>query len=228
MATTASSVIQAAVQRSAVTNPDLIPVAQALMYISKYESQLYLRAGRLNPEYFGAQGDLTRTTATDAFDLNSLNPAAGVVTRVTVKTIAGTVSGVSVGDQINLVNFRNPLIQVLPRAYIRGRKLYGYGSDLGSGTNYVSGVTVYYSQLPAAVTKTTDTLSLPDEFVNIVVLKLAKVFAIRDRRLDEIEALNMELQEEINLFDEAILAYEAGATRQLAAVPAIPLPPPSR
>jgi hypothetical protein len=230
---TANDIIIQAVQRSGVANPDLVPTAQALKYLTNWQNSLYLRAARLNPDYFGASGTVNvggtpPDPSTAGYDLDSLSPKAAAVVRAEVATISGTMSGVSVGDAVNLINFRNPNMQVTPRAYIRGRKLFAYKTELGSGANYVSALKVYYSQLPAAVTALNSTLSLPDEFTGILMVKLARLFAIRDRRLDELEAYTLELNEEMALFDEAMLAYEAGVTRTLAAIPAIPLPPPSR
>jgi hypothetical protein len=229
MAVTANDIIIQAVQRSGVANPDLVPTAQALKYLTNWQNSLYLRAARLNPDYFGASGTVNTTDPSAVgYDLDSLSPKAAAVVRAEVATISGTISGVSVGDPVNLINFRNPNMQVTPRAFVRGRKLFAYKTELGSGANYVSALKVYYSQLPAAVTALNSTLSLPDEFTGILMVKLARLLAIRDRRLDELEAYTLELNEEMALFDEAMLAYEAGVTRTLAAIPAIPLPPPSR
>jgi len=228
MAVTANEIIIQAVQRSGVANPDLVPTAQALKYLTNWQNSLYLRAARLNPDYFGASGTTAAAGPVTGYNLDSLTPKAAAVVRAEVAAVTPGYTAHSVGETINLINFRNPNMQVPPRAYVRGRKIFGYKDELGSDTSGVTQIKVYYSQLPAPVTTISDVLTLPDEFTGILMVKLARLFAIRDRRLDELEAYTLELNEELALFDEAMLAYEAGVTRTLAAIPAIPLPPPSR
>lgn len=224
MATTAQQIIDRAIQRSALNNSDLVPTAQLLQYISLYERQAYLRAGQVNPDYFGKDASTaTRAAITDAWDLGATPGDVGVLTRAEVLTIVGSVSGVAVGDKVKLIGLRWPEIDVAPRAYVRGRKIVQYLTELGtSGSNLVTVLKVYYSPLPAIITTTTQAITLPDEWGDLLALPLARILAVRDRRLDELPAIDAEMQMVGGLFEQAIMAFDSGVRRPLAAVPAIP------
>lgn len=226
MATTAQTVIDRAVQRSALNNPDLVPSAQLLQYISIYERAVYLRAGRMNPDYFGTDASTaTRSLFTDSWDLAATPGNVAIVTRAEVATIVGTVSGVSVGDKINLISRRWPEVDLTPRAYIRGRKITGFGTELGANSsNMISALKIFFSPLPTAVTTLTQSLTVPDEWTGLVELPLAKTLALRDRRLDEIPAVDEEYKFLLQLFDEGVFAFDHSVRRPLASVPTIPLP----
>lgn len=228
MATTAQQIIDRAIQRSALNNPDLVPTAQLLQYISLYERAAYLRAGRVNPDYFGKDASTaTRSAFTDSWDLAATPGDVAVTTRAEVLTIVGVVTGVVAGDKVRLIGLRWPEIDVAPRAYIRGRKITGFGTELGASTpNMVTVLKVFYSPIPAAVTALTQSLTLPDEWTDLVALPLAKTLALRDRRLDEVAGIDAEYQMVAGLFDEGVLAFDSGVRRPLASVPAIPLAPP--
>lgn len=225
MATTAQIIIDRAVQRGALNNPDLVPSAQLLQYISMYERAVYLRAGRVNPDYFGTDGSTaTRALFTDAWDLAATPGNVAVVTRIEVVTIVGSVSGVVAGDKINLISRRWPEVDLAPRAFVRGRKVTGFGVELGANSsNMVTVLKVFFSPLPAVVTTLSQSLTIPDEWTGLVELPLAKTLALRDRRLDEIPAIDAEYQFIFQLFEEGALAFDHSVRRPLASVPAIPL-----
>lgn len=225
MATTAQDIINRAVQRSTLNNPDLVPTAQLLQYISQFERALYLRGARINPDYFGKDASTaTRAATTDAWDLAATPGDVGLLTRAEVLTIVGSVSGVSVGQKIDLVLHRMQEVGVPPRAYVRGRKISQVGTELGTnGSNLVTVAKVFYSPIPAAVTSLTQSLTVPDEWTDLVVLPLARTLAARDRRLDEIPAINEEYMFMQQLFDEAAIAFDMGVRRPLALVSPLPL-----
>jgi hypothetical protein len=228
--TTAQQVIDLAIQRSALNNADFVPVAQLLRWISSYERQAYLRAGRVNPDYFGKDAaTAVRAAYTDSWDLSSVPGDIGVLTRVEVATIAGTVAGVALGAKVNLIGIRAPEIDVPPRAYVRGRRITSYGTELGAATiNMVTSLKLYYSPIPALVTTVAQSVTLPDEWVDLIALPLAKVLAIRDRRMDEVQSIDAEYQYLSNLLDESALSFDSGVRRSFAATPAIPLAPPKQ
>lgn len=221
MALTAQQVLDRAIQRSALNNEDLIPPAQALEYIAVYEKQVYLEAAKLNPEYFGKNGDTgTRVAFGDSWDLAVTPGDIGSVTKCEVKTIAGAVAGVAVGDEINLVSYRWPQLHVSPRAYIRGKKLTGYLVELGGAdANMVTVVDVFYAELPIGPTALTSTLRLPDEWADLVVLPLARSFALRDRRADEVAIIKDEYDTVLAAFRQAVAVYDGGAVRPIHSVP---------
>lgn len=224
MATTAQTVIDRAVARSALNEASLVPTTQLLGYMTTAERRIYILAARLNPNYFGSQGNsATRPSATASWNLDNSPGSLVAVTKLEVAVISGTLSGVAVGDEVHLVDFRYPDIQVSPRAYLRGKDLYGVGTDLGSGVNYVSQLVVYYSKLPPAITSTSQNISLPDEWVDLLVVPLARILALRDKREEEVQLFDQEYASLMQQFSEQCLVYEHGATRPLNAVPAIPI-----
>jgi len=226
MSTTAQQIIDRAIQRSALNNPDLVPTAQLLQYITLFERQAYMRAARINPDYFGKDAATAiRAAFTDSWDLAATPGDVGVLTRAEVQTIAGSVSGVAAGDKVKLIGLRWPEIDVSPRAYVRGRKIFGYANELGASTpNMVTVLKVYYSPIPAAVAITTQSLTIPDEWADMVAVPLSRLLAARDRRLDEIAGIDEEFKMIGQLFDESCLAFDHGVRRPIAAVPAVQAP----
>jgi len=82
----------------------------------------------------------------------------------------------------------------------------------------------YYSPLPLAITTIGQSLTLPDEWVDIITYQLAKILAVRDRRTDEeMNWLEMSYQQIQSMFDEAVLVYDFGQRRPLGQVPPLPL-----
>lgn len=225
MATTAQTIIDRAIQRGALNNPDLVPTAQLLQYISVYERAVFLRAGRMNPDYFGTDASTaTRALFTDAWDLTATPGNVAVLTRAEVATITGTVTGVTVGDKVNLISRRWPEIDVSPRAFVRGKKVTGFGVELGAGNaNMVTVLKVFFSPVSAAITTTAQSLTIPDEWTALVELPLARTLALRDRRVDEVPIIDDEYKFLSGLFDEAVFAFDHSVRRPLASVPTIPL-----
>lgn len=222
MATTAQEVIDAAVQRSALNNPDLVPNAQALKYITNFERKVFIDASRINPDFFGKTGDTAaRADNVAGWDVATTPGSVAAISKAEVKAITGSVTGVAVGDEVNLVSVRFPQIEVAPRAYIRDKTIYQIGDELGdSGTNFVTTLTLYYSHLPAGVTTLSQALTLPDEWADLVILPLARVFAIRDRRADEAVVINQEFNFVYESFISHAGVFDHGANRPLVAVPA--------
>lgn len=222
MATTAQDIVDQAVQRSALNNPDLVPNAQALKYISSFQRKIYVDASRVNPDFFGKDDDTaSRVDGDTAWDLAVSPGDVGAVSLAVIKTITGTISGIAVGDPVNLISRRFPQIELAPRAFIRGRKLMDYNDELGTGAvNFVDTLTVFYSEMAPEVTLMSQALLLPDEWSDLVILPLARVFAIRDRRADEAQVIN----QEFNFVYESFIAhagtYDHGANRPLVAISA--------
>lgn len=221
MATTAQQAINSAIQRSALNNPDLVPTAQMLGYISSYEKAVYAVAAKYNPEFFGEEGaTATRADNVTAWDLTATPGSVFAVTALQVLTIVGSPVPI-VGDMINIISFRWPELEVLPRAYIRGQKVYGYGDELGAdGTDYIESLTVYYSVLPAAVTTVAQALTLSDEWMDLVIVPLARLLALRDNRPEDVQVLDGEYNSLMATFIDHCSVYDHSATRPLIAVPA--------
>jgi len=220
MAITAQTVINLAIQRSALNNPDLVPTAQILSYISNYEKAVYAMGARNNPDYFGASAaTATRADNNGTWDINTTPGDVFALSSAVVLTIVGT-PGPVVGDSINLVGMRWPELEVSPRAYVRGGVISGVGTDLGIAANYVESLTISYSEMPAAITTTSQALSLGEEWSDLIVLPLARVLALRDHRPEEVQLLDQEYNSLMMTFIDHVSVYDHGATRPLIAVPA--------
>jgi len=218
---TAQDAINRAIQRSALNNPDLVPTAQMLGYLTSYERAVYAMGAKYNPEYFGAEGDTaTRADNTESWDLTTSPGDVFALTAVHVATIVGTPTP-EVGDKLNLVSFRFPELQVTPRAYVRGQQLYGYGDELGADrTDFVESVTAYYSEMPAVVSTTAAVLTIPEEWADLVVVPLARLLALRDNRPGDVQVLDAEYNSLVATFIDHVSVYDHGATRPLIAVAA--------
>jgi len=228
MAWTAQNAFDRAVQRSSLNDATLVPTAEALSYISTYQRKAFLLAARLNPAYFGKDGTTnTRTAHTASWDLDVSPGDVAALTYAEVAAITGAVTGVVVGDRVNLVDFRWPDLEVSPRAYVRGRKISQRGTELGTNaSNLVTQLKVFYSELPSPVTSMTLSLRLPEEWQDLIVVPLAALLALRDKREEEIEILRQELLDVTQMFSEAVLVYDHAVHRPLISVPAIPIPVP--
>jgi len=227
MSTTAQTVMDRAIQRSAMNNPDLVPPAQMLGYLSTNEKAAFIAAAKRNPDFFGKTATTSiRSSSTAGWDLTSSPGDVGIVSLITVAALTGTVSGVSVSQKVNMVSLRWPQLGLSPRCYIRGHTVYGYSTELGAdNSNMVTQLNISYSELPASITDVGTYISLPDEWVDLLVLPLARILAIRDGRPDEAKLLEEEYQMLFALFLEQVATYDHGAVRPLQAVPAASRPP---
>jgi hypothetical protein len=234
MAITAQQAINRAIQRSALNNPDLVPIAQVLGYITNFERSIYATGARYNPDYFGKSAATAARSAPPAgggggiWNLTATPGDVFAVSGLSVLTIAGSISKVGVGTEINIVGMRWPELQVTPRVYIRGQKVYEYSDDLSdNATDYADTLTVFYSEMPAAVTSTSANLTLPDEWADLIIVPLARILAIRDHRPEEVQLLDQEYNSLMATFIDHVSVYDHSATRPLIAVPAAtgPRPP---
>ncbi len=221
MSTTAQQALDLAIQRSSLNNPDLVAPAQIIRYIADLEKAVYILAAKLNPDFFGLQ-DVTGTRAAfgDSWDINTTPGGIGSNTIMEVKTIVGTVTNVAVGDRINLISRRWPQFTLAPRAFIRSKKLYAYNDELGAAdANMVTVVDIFYAEIPSGPTALGTTLSIPDEWIGLVYLPLAKNLALRDQRPDELPAIDEEYKVVLAMFGQHVGVYDGGVTRPLQSVP---------
>lgn len=221
MALSVLAVINRAIQRSALNNPDLVPMAQMIGYASSYERAVYAMGAKYNPEFFG-KDDVTgtRASATDSWDITTTPGDVFALTSAVVETWAGTPGSPAVGDKVQLVSFRFPDLDIPPRAYLRNGRITGYGTELGTGANYVSVLRLYYSLMPPTVSTVSDTLTIPEEWVDLVVVPLARLLALRDARPNDVAVLDAEYNSLVATFIDHVSVYDHGATRPLIAVPA--------
>lgn len=227
MAYTALNVVNMAVLRSALNDQNLFDTFDpGLKAISSYERQIYIRAARLNPEFFGDTANTAARLAwTDPWDLSATPGKVAAVTRARVQALTGIVTPV-VGDQVNLVTLRYPSAEIAPRAYIRNRKIYAYQTELGTNSsNMVTQLQIDYALMPNPITSINQTMTIPDDWVDLVVLPIAKLMALRDRRPDDAAAIDAEFKDLLNLFDQEVLVFDQGVSRPLESVPTLPIGP---
>lgn len=217
MSVTAQQIFDRAIARSSLNAAALIPTTETLSWISTYQRKAFLLAAQLNPEYFGKTADTsTRTAFSDSWDITAVPGDVAALMRVKVATITGTVSGVAVGDFLNLINLRWPGLNVSPRAYVRGMKISGHLTELGANnSNMVTKLTLDYAEMPVVLTAMTNSLRLPEEWSHLIEVPLARVFAIRDKREEEAQFLADEYNENLQLFQQAVFVYDAGTPRPL-------------
>jgi hypothetical protein len=225
VSTTGQQVLERAVQRSSLNNALLLSATEALAWINAEQRFLFLQAARWNPEYFGKTGvTAVRASATASWDIAVTPGDVGAVTAIRVAAIVNTVAGIAVGTVCGYTTSRFPDLQVSPRIYLRGRKLIPYGTELGTGTDYVSQLELDYAELPSGPTALTQALRLPDEWTALPEIQLAKAMALRDQRREDIELLDAEYQRWFAAFQEHTLVLDHAAARPLQAVPALPFP----
>lgn len=224
MAFTGQAVFDAAVQRSSLNSAALVDPAQVQRWLNTIQNGVFELASQANPDYYGTnEATATRAAYTDSWAIQTTPGRVAGLTRAYVRTIAGTVSGVAIGDQINLIAFRHPEADVSPRAYMRGRTIVGYGTELGASTpNMVTSLTLYYTPLPVALTDLDDNCTVEDNWFVLLELPLAKILALRDRRLDEIAGIDAEYDYWRGLYIEHIRAFDHGARKPQIATAANP------
>ncbi len=236
MATNAQTIWDRANQMSVLNAENLVSSTQVMDYISLFEGKIFLRAARMNPEYFGVTGStIVRANFSDSWDLTVAPGLIAAVTRAEVAAIVGTpYANAAVGDRVELVSTRWPDLGAAPRGVLRGRKIYPYPypyagavPELGANNgNMVTQLNIYYSPLPTRVLALTQILTVPDEWADLITYQLAKILAIRDRRVDEEVAMIDEQYNELaEMFDEAVLVYDYGQRRPLMQTPPIPIAP---
>jgi len=85
MATTVQQIWDRATAMSFMNDESLINPTQVQAYVGLYERNIYLRAARLNPEYFGTTGTTSvRTSNTGTWSLDTSPGQVAAVTRAEV------------------------------------------------------------------------------------------------------------------------------------------------
>ena len=211
---TANEVKLMAVERASLNDDTLIPDTQTWQWMSNFERRAYIKAARHNPDFYGASSTVSRASDTDSWDLSTVDLLS--IKRIEVSSITGSVSGVSVGDEVNIVDLEQPGVALAPRVILRGLTVEEYESDLSvDGSNYVDGLKVYYSEKPAEITSSSQNPEIQDEWVQLLVLPLARLFAVRDQRLDEAQVIQEEYVELINDFIDHVQVFDHGANKSL-------------
>lgn len=215
MSVTAATVRDMAIDRSNLNSVDLIDETLFLKKMSSLERRIFLLAARINPDFFEQTGTTnTRSSYTDSWDLK-LSPAnVASVTKIKVAAIAGNPES-EVDDEVHIVGKGDELLEVDPSAYIAGKKVIGISGLGDDDSNMVTQLTIEYSELPPMVSSTDQSLRIPDEWVDLVVTPLASFLAFKDQRLEEVQLLNVEYEQNLILFVEHIQTFDATAVKTL-------------
>lgn len=138
------------------------------------QQQLFSIASRLNPDYYGvsASGVLDSNAALNLDDLatTALVDQAVGIQRIEIDN-AGT-SGLTTGDEVNIVSVDDTDAEVSPRVTLRDFIIRGVGSDL---TN-VTSLCVFYSRIPDLIQEAlgTETIQLPEPYQELLVVDLLR------------------------------------------------------
>lgn len=218
---TAQQIYDQAVQRSNLNDPDLIPEAQWLDYITTLERRVFLTAARENPDFFGREGNTSARSSAATWSLTTAPGSVAAVTRIEIAAITGTVLGLTVGDEVSVISIREPDLALAPRVYLRDKVLTDYSGEMETdSSNFVTTLKIFYSLLPADRTATSDALDLPEEYNNLVVVPLAGILATRDQRPEEAQSLNQEFGLDWANFLQHISVFDEATIRELEQIPA--------
>ncbi len=218
---TAIEIFNQAVERSNLNDSSLVGETEWLDWLTILERRIFIAGARENPDYFGLEGNTAARATLGTWSLTTSPGDIAAVSRVEVAAITGTVTGITVGDEVNVVSIRHPETALSPRVYIRSKIIHDYGSELETdASNLVTTLKIFYSLLPADRTATTDSLDLPDEHNALVVVPLAALLATRDQRPEEAQLLNAEFALEFGNFIQQVSAFDEVVVRELEQVPA--------
>lgn len=193
MATTIQEIITAGYNRNQMNDENVLAGdSELILLISRKQQRAFLDAGKINPDFFGA--DASPSLSSGVASLSGISPTVGIISHVEIAN-AGT-SNYTSGDEVNLVRTSEKDNELPPRMYRQTNKLVGVGSDLTS----VTSVKIYYSQVPAALFSAADPstlyMSLPDEHADVLITEAALYLAIKDNRGEsELATLKAEVKE---------------------------------
>lgn len=173
---------------TANTSASITDSAEIIARVTSIERQLYAAASQRRPDFFLASTALTSTSGSSGrtADLSAVSPPVMRVLRVSITSTDETVSQVDVLD---------PDGDLAPRYYAKGQTLVEVSNDWGaSGT---VGLTVHYIKGPVALSTSggmSQTVSIPDEWTDCLVLPLALYLAHKDVGRDPAELQRIEGQ----------------------------------
>jgi hypothetical protein len=192
--TTLQQVQDRAIAWSAANGLTSLTADRALIInrIAADERALFDLATRENRFFFATAVAVISTSGASGRSIPtaSLNPPVG---RILKLELAG------VADPIAQVDPQDTGGEFAPRFYLLGTTIYEVSNDWSASNGTVSG-TLTYTKLPAALPTTgdlTQSITLPDEFSDILELRLARYLAHIDvgREDSELEQLDARIEE---------------------------------
>ena len=164
--------------------------AEIINRVAADERQLFDLAASTNSYFFATTAAVTSSSGTSARTITTtaLTPPGGRILRFVLNS----------GAEVNQVDVRDTDAELSARYYMLGTTLYEVSNDWSAASGTVGG-TLTYVKRPTALDTTgalTQTVTLPDEFTDILDLKLAHYLAHKDygrenpeiKRLEEMVA----------------------------------------
>lgn len=172
--------------------------AEMLSRIRADQQGLFTAVAGLTRDFFQTSGSLTSTGGSSGrvFDLSALDPPNE---RVLVATLGD-------GRQLNVVDVDDQDAELAPRCIARGQALVEVGSDWGaSGSKTLSVVYLYGMTDIDPTGSLTQEVSVPDQFIDLLVIPLAMYLAQKDpgRPPEELQGLSTMLDDR----QQAFVAY---------------------
>lgn len=160
--------------------------AEIINRVASDERQLFDLAAAMNSYYFATTAAVTSSSGSSARTIatSALTPPVGRLLRFVLAS----------GTEVNQVDLRDVDAELEPRYYVLGTTLVEVDNDWSASSGTVSG-TLTYVKRPAVLSTTgalTQTVTLPDEFVDILELKLAYYLAHKDYGREQPELKRLE------------------------------------
>lgn len=174
MSSTVATVVQLATAYSSQNNDPLLTsnTVEMIAQVNAFERDIYRVAAAEN-RYFHQQTTLTSTSGSSARTVDLSTP--GNVERIILATLAD-------GTVLSQVDVEDVYAALAPRYYVLGQTMHEVSSDWSATTGMVD-VTLDYASQPALLDTsglTSQTVSLPDPYVDLLALKLAQYLAVKD------------------------------------------------
>lgn len=160
--------------------------AEIINRVAADERQLFDLAASTNSYFLATTAAVTSSSGTSARTITTtaLTPPVGRILRFVLNS----------GAEVNQVDVRDTDAELSPRYYMLGTTLYEVSNDWSAASGTVSG-TLTYVKRPTVLSTTgtlTQTVTLPDEFTDILDLKLAHYLAHKDYGREQPEIKRLE------------------------------------
>ena len=160
--------------------------AEIINRVAADERQLFDLAASTNSYFFATTAAVTSSSGTSARTITTtaLTPPVGRILRFVLDS----------GAEVSQVDVRDTDAELSPRYYMLGTTLYEVSNDWSATSGTVGG-TLTYVKRPTALDTTgtlTQTVTLPDEFTDILDLKLAHYLAHKDYGREQPEIKRLE------------------------------------
>lgn len=210
MSTAVSDILSRALGYSVQNDDPTLTASSAEMIsvVSGFERDIYRVAAQDNRYFVNIGQTVTSTSASGnrTASLASVTPGIERILRVALPD----------GTWVSQVDYEDPDAEIAPRYYVLGQTMYEVGSEWGA-TGTVT-LTVDYGVKPAILDATSNmaqTVTLPDEYADLLVLRLANYLASKDVGRDPAEAQTFDSLYQGRMQDVlASLAHFGGLARR--------------